>query len=63
MTVFDIFLQQLLNGIVLGSFYALVALGYSQVDADRAVRSVVESGSTGDVSVIVRAALSKLTSK
>ena len=31
MTVFDIFLQQLLNGIVLGSFYALVALGYTMV--------------------------------
>ena len=42
---------------------ALVALGYAQIDADRAVRSVVEGGSTGDVSVLVRAALSKLTSK
>jgi branched-chain amino acid transport system permease protein len=31
MTAFDIFLQQLLNGIVLGSFYALVALGYTMV--------------------------------
>jgi len=31
MTVFDIFLQQLMNGIVLGSFYALVALGYTMV--------------------------------
>ncbi len=31
MTVFDLFLQQLLNGIVLGSFYALVALGYTMV--------------------------------
>jgi Holliday junction DNA helicase RuvA len=42
---------------------ALVALGYSLADADRAVRLVVESGSTGDVSVVVRAALSKLTSR
>lgn len=42
---------------------ALVALGYSQVDADRAVRSVVEGGATGDVSVVVRAALAKLTSR
>jgi branched-chain amino acid transport system permease protein len=31
MTVFDIFTNQLLNGIVLGSFYALVALGYTMV--------------------------------
>ena len=27
----DIFLQQLVNGIVLGSIYALVALGYTMV--------------------------------
>lgn len=31
MTIFDIFTNQLLNGIVLGSFYALVALGYTMV--------------------------------
>lgn len=31
MTLTDILLQQLLNGIVLGSFYALVALGYTMV--------------------------------
>ena len=31
MSLFDIILQQLLNGIVLGSFYALVALGYTMV--------------------------------
>jgi branched-chain amino acid transport system permease protein len=31
MSVFDIFTNQLLNGIVLGSFYALVALGYTMV--------------------------------
>jgi branched-chain amino acid transport system permease protein len=31
MTTFDIFAQQLVNGIVLGSFYALVALGYTMV--------------------------------
>lgn len=42
---------------------ALVALGYAQIDADRAVRWVVEAGSGGDVSVVVRAALAKLTSK
>ena len=27
----DIFLQQLVNGLVLGSIYALVALGYTMV--------------------------------
>jgi branched-chain amino acid transport system permease protein len=31
MATFDIFAQQLVNGIVLGSFYALVALGYTMV--------------------------------
>ena len=31
MSVFDIFAHQLVNGIVLGSFYALVALGYTMV--------------------------------
>lgn len=31
MGVFDIFTHQLVNGIVLGSFYALVALGYTMV--------------------------------
>jgi branched-chain amino acid transport system permease protein len=27
----DIFLQQIINGLVLGSMYALVALGYTMV--------------------------------
>ena len=27
----DIFLQQIINGLVLGSIYALVALGYTMV--------------------------------
>ncbi len=31
MSVFDIITQQLINGLVLGSFYALVALGYTMV--------------------------------
>ena len=42
---------------------ALIALGYSQIDADRAVRAVVEGGAGGDVSVVVRGALARLTSK
>lgn len=31
MSLFDIFAQQLVNGLVLGSFYALVALGYTMI--------------------------------
>ncbi|MGE5258643.1 MAG: ABC transporter permease subunit, partial [Hyphomicrobiales bacterium] len=31
MTVFDITIQQIVNGLILGSFYTLVALGYSMV--------------------------------
>ncbi len=42
---------------------ALVALGYAQLDADRAVRAVIESGTGSDVASVVRAALSRLTSK
>lgn len=42
---------------------ALVALGYSQPDADRAVRGAVADGASGDVSVTVRAALVRLTTK
>ena len=41
---------------------ALIALGYNQAEADRAVRAVLESGG-GDVSVVVRAALGKLTGR
>ncbi|MCC6241192.1 MAG: Holliday junction branch migration protein RuvA [Gemmatimonadaceae bacterium] len=40
---------------------ALIALGYAQVDADRAVRTAREAGAAGDVSVLVRAALAHLT--
>ena len=29
--IVDIFIQQLINGLVLGSMYALVALGYTMV--------------------------------
>ncbi len=31
MSVFDIVSHQLVNGLVLGSFYALVALGYTMI--------------------------------
>lgn len=31
MTIFDITIQQIVNGLILGSFYTLVALGYSMV--------------------------------
>ena len=36
----DIFLQQLINGLTLGSVYALVALGYKPAEAARAVKAV-----------------------
>jgi holliday junction DNA helicase RuvA len=42
---------------------ALLALGYNQADAERAVRAVLESGAGGDVSVVVRQALARLTAK
>ncbi|MBP6775231.1 MAG: Holliday junction branch migration protein RuvA [Gemmatimonadaceae bacterium] len=42
---------------------ALVALGYAQIDADRAVRSAVEAGAGGDVSRVVREALGRLTAR
>lgn len=42
---------------------ALMALGYNQADADRAVRAVLEGGGTADVSSVVRGALAKLTGR
>lgn len=39
---------------------ALLSLGYAQAEADRAVRAVIEAGTGGDVSVVVRAALARL---
>ncbi|MBL0937439.1 MAG: Holliday junction branch migration protein RuvA [Gemmatimonadaceae bacterium] len=42
---------------------ALVALGYNQTEADRAVRAVMDSGSAREVSTVVRAALGMLTGK
>jgi Holliday junction DNA helicase RuvA len=42
---------------------ALMALGYNQAEADRAVRAVIESGAGSDVSTVVRAALARLTAR
>ena len=42
---------------------ALVSLGYNQLEADRAVRAVIDGGAGGDVSVVVRAALARVTAK
>lgn len=42
---------------------ALVALGFAQADADRAIKAVLEAGSERDVSTVVRAALARLTGK
>ena len=48
------------NAVADDAVRALLSLGYTQVEADRAVRGVVEGGAKGDVSVIVRAALARL---
>lgn len=40
---------------------ALIALGYNSADADRAVRAVLDDTRGADVSVVVRAALARLT--
>jgi Holliday junction DNA helicase RuvA len=42
---------------------ALIALGYNQLEADRAVRAVVDSSGGADVGAVVRAALARLTGK
>jgi Holliday junction DNA helicase RuvA len=42
---------------------ALLALGYAQAEAERAVRGVVESGNGSDVSIVVRQALARLTTR
>lgn len=42
---------------------ALIALGYNQLEADRAVRAVVDGGAAADVGAVVRAALARLTAK
>jgi Holliday junction DNA helicase RuvA len=42
---------------------ALIALGYNQLEADRAVRGVMDGGAGGDVGAVVRGALGRLTAK
>ncbi|MEN9508815.1 MAG: Holliday junction helicase RuvA, partial [Gemmatimonadota bacterium] len=42
---------------------ALLALGYNQSEADRAVRAIIEAQGASDVSSVVRAALARLTAK
>ena len=42
---------------------ALIALGYNQGEADRAVRAVLESKTATDVSGVVRASLARLTAR
>lgn len=42
---------------------ALIALGYNQLEADRAVRGVMDGGAGGDVGTVVRASLARLTAK
>lgn len=42
---------------------ALIALGYNQLEADRAVRAVMDGGGGADVGAVVRGALGRLTAK
>ena len=39
----DVFLQQVINGLVMGSMYALVALGYNEKDAAAALKKLREA--------------------
>ena len=50
------FLSQIINGLGIGSIYALVALGYSSADALRAVRKVTDVP-PDDVEGLLKAAL------
>lgn len=49
-----------MGGVADDAVRGLLSLGYNQVEAERAVRAVVEKGGGGEVSAIVRAALARL---
>ena len=44
----DIFLQQIINGLTLGSIYALVALGYRPAEATRLIETAETAGAGAD---------------
>ena len=54
------FLQQLLNGLSLGAIYALIALGYKQVDAHKAVKQAAAKTPDANVESLVTASLKLL---
>lgn len=41
---------------------ALVSLGYTQIEADRAVKGALDAGSSNEISALVRAALARISS-
>lgn len=41
---------------------ALVSLGYTQIEADRAVKGALDAGATNEISALVRAALARISS-
>jgi Holliday junction DNA helicase RuvA len=48
------------GGVADDAIRALLSLGYSQSEADRAVRAVMESGGGGETAIVVRQALARL---
>ena len=52
----ETFIQQIINGLVLGSMYALVALGYSDKDAALALKALPpEVGVSDGIKLALRA--------
>ena len=56
----EYFGEQLVNGIIVGGVYALIALGYKQVDAAKAVREVALKNKDAGTEELVRLALKSL---
>ena len=56
----DWLLQQSINGLGLGSIYALIALGYKQVDSRKAVRAILEKEPAATAEILIRGALRSL---
>ena len=52
--------QQIVNGLLLGAIYALIALGYKQVDAHKAVKQAAAKTPDANVESLVTASLKLL---
>ena len=48
------------NGLALGSLYALIALGYKQVDAHKAVHDLQQKGEAKSAEELVKLVLKKM---